>query len=157
MTEYGKGWYHEVWCQHKKDNHMQSMDASKRIADEYMMHRAASVAAGIDAMGKFIACALEDGTSDHVLYNTHDDAVKHQGHNSDRRVYIRLMAPTMNACEAFVMLKTARAAYNNGLRLTDPGKKRGSRAIIRRVSIEDALAASNGMPTNLRFDNGRYN
>lgn len=148
---YGEGWYHEVWCQHKRDNHMNSMDASKRIADEYMMHRIA----GVDSIYKFLAFNLEDGRSDHVVYDNYQDAVRHQHGNENNRLYIRMMAPTMNACEAFVMLKTARGAHAHGLRLADPAHKQGGRSVIRRVSIEDMLAAASGMPTNLRFGNRR--
>lgn len=152
MSEYGSGWYHQVWCQHKADNHQGNMDISKLIADEYMMHRVA----GVETMGKFLAFDLQDGSSDHTLYETHRDAVRHQGAgNENRRLYIRMMAPSMNACEAYVMLKTARSAYSHGLRLADPEHKQGGRSVIRRVSIEDTLAAANGMPTNLRFGNRR--
>lgn len=152
LEGYGVGYRHEIWCQHKKDNHGNSMDATKRIADEYMMHRVA----GVDTMKKFIACRLEDGVSDHVLYDNHGDAVRHQHGNENQFLYIRMMAPSMNPCEAYVMLKTARAAYSQGLRMKDPDHKRGGFSVIRRVSIEDMVALSNGMPTNLRFRNGRY-
>jgi hypothetical protein len=147
LENYGRGYRHEVWCQHKADNHGGSMDVSKLIAGEYMMHRVA----GVETMGKFLAFDLQDGSSDHTLYDTYRDAVRHQHHNENRRLYIRMMAPSMSPCEAYVMLKTARGAHDNGLRLADPDHRRGGRSIIHRVSIEDALAASNGMPTNLRF------
>jgi len=140
---------HEIWCQYKLNNHEGYADAAKRIRDEYLLHR---VAGGFDVMGKWIACNLQDGTSDHVLYDSKRDAVLHQhGYSENYYTYIKLVAPTMNACEAYVMLRIARVAYNNGMRLADSDHKTGGMSIIHRVSIEDQLAVARGMPTNLRF------
>src|SRR6266850_2689201 len=108
MSEtYGVGFYHEPWCQAKRTDHDGHMDASKRVRDEYLLHRLAASDA-MENVGKWIACRLDDGSSDHILYDTRSDAVRHHRNNANFYTYIKMVAPSMNACEAYVMLKIAR-------------------------------------------------
>lgn len=137
---------HAQWCRNKSGNHE---DAAKRIADQYMLHRLAADALGINNVGKFFAAALNDGTSDGVLYDSKRDAVRHQKHNEQFYTYIKIGLWSMNACEAAVMLRTARMVYDKGLRMADPDSRGGGREVIQRSSIEDVLALSRGRVRNI--------
>lgn len=134
---------HEAWCRQKAMGHS---DAAKRVCDEYNLHR---LALGYDAIGKWFACALADGTSDHVAYDNKLSAVRHQHHNEQYYTFIKIGPPTMNQCEAEVMLTTARSLYDKGLRLTDPDDTHGGKDVIKRSSVEDQLALSRGISQNL--------
>lgn len=134
---------HTQWCQQKAFGHS---DAAKRICDIYNLHR---LAIGLDAVGKYFASALADGRSDDTLYDTKLDCVLHQHHNEDYYTFIRIGPQSMVVCEAEVMLKTARTLYDNGLRLADPDHVRGGREVIKRLSVEDQMAQSQGRNTNL--------
>lgn len=139
MTDYE----HQPWCQLKGWVHT---DAAKRMTDEYNLHR---VAAGYDAIGKWIACALQDGTSDHVLYDDKLSAVTHQRHNESRYVFIKINPSSSNPCEMEVMLRTSRRLYDAGMRMTDPDHKHGGPSVIRRLMVEDELNFMRGAVTNL--------
>lgn len=134
---------HQPWCQHKAFGHE---DAAKRIADQYNLHR---IGAEYDSIGRWIAARLTDGTSDGVLYDTKADAVRHQHHDENYYTFIRINPTSMNACEAAVMLKTARTLYDNGLRLADPNDVTGGKDVIRRSTVEDQLNQSVGRNSNL--------
>jgi len=133
---------HESWCQHKGTH----SDAAQRLYDTYNLHR---VAIGDDAIGKWFAATLSDGTSDNILYDTKRDCVTHQHHNEQYYTFIKIVPPSMRICEAEVMLEVARRMYDNGLRLTDPDHKQGGLDLIKRLSIEDQLAQVRGKSTNL--------
>jgi hypothetical protein len=119
-------------------------DAAMRITDIYMMHKAADQYGSI---GRWIACRLDDGTSDNMLYMTKAQAVTFQKNNENYYTYIRLTPAQITPCEAEVMLKTARMFYDNGARTSDGF---GSREIIKRLSWEDQNAQSKGIVTNVR-------
>jgi hypothetical protein len=121
-------------------------DAAQRIADTYALHR---LGAGYGAIGKWFAAALHDGRSDNVLYDTKQEAVRFQHHNEQYFTFIKINPHTMNACEAAVMLKTARFAANHGMRLADPQSKTGGKDLIKRLTVEDQRAQSVGRNTNL--------
>lgn len=137
--------HHEPWCQQKAFGHS---DAAKRLYDTYNIHR---LALGYDAIGKWFASALADGKSDDVLYDSKRDCVAHQHHNEDYYTFIKIGPPSMNECEAEVMLKAARNLYDIGLRIADPDDRHGGFDVIKRLSIEDQLAQARGMNTNLRM------
>jgi hypothetical protein len=109
-------------------------DAAKRIADEYSLHRTAG---GLDNVGQWIACRLSDGSSDHVLYATRREAVRHQKHNEQQFVFLQMRPCGMSVCEAASFLRFARMAYDAGFRLTDPEHRAGGRQIIPRLTRED--------------------
>jgi hypothetical protein len=134
---------HEAYCQFKAIGHT---DAAKRISDTYNLHR---IGLGDGAIGQYFAAALVDGRSDNQVYATKRDAVRHQHHNEDYFTFIRIGPQSMKTCDAEVMLKTARALYNRDIRLADPDDARGGRDVIKRVSVEDQLAQSRGLNTNL--------
>lgn len=129
-------------------------DAAKRVADEYNLHR---VANPVDSIRKWIAFRLEDGGTDHILYDSKSECVRHQHHNESRMMFICVAPTTMNVCDAEIMLAMHRRMYENGVRLTDPDDVRGGRDVIRRAAREDMKAQlrtirSRGAvaPTNLR-------
>lgn len=139
---------HEPWCRHKALGHS---DAAKRIVDTYNLHR---LGGGYDAIGKWFASALSDGRSDSVLYDSKLDCVKHQHHNEMYYAYTKIIPGSMNICEAEVMLKTTRNLYDKGLRVADPDHRRGGLDVIKRLSVEDQLAQSRGINTNLTLPGG---
>lgn len=120
-------------------------DAAKRIVDVYNMHRAADP---YGCIGFWIACALNDGSSDNVLYESKRDAIKHQHHNENYYTFIQIVPSTMTECEAEVMLKVARMAYDSGMRVTD-GLSRHD--LIKRLGWEDQLALADGIASNVQF------
>lgn len=126
-------------------------DAAKRLRDTYSLHQIASDTAGRDAVGKWFASALEDGSSDGTLYDSKKECIRHQKHNEQRYTYIRIVPHTMNVCEAEVMLATARRLYASGLRMIDPDDRHGGKELIRRLTIEDQLAQMRGAVQNLRM------
>lgn len=126
-------------------------DAAKRIRDEYALHRLADP---IGNLGRWFAVALNDGTSDHVLYDTRRDAVTHQHHHEMWYAYIQLVPSTMTWCQAEAFLKGVRSMYNAGFRLTDPDHRSGGRSVITRTTTEDQRSLLNaitrgGRPSNL--------
>lgn len=123
-------------------------DAATRVSDEFNTHRMADPYGSI---GKYFAAALNDGRSDHVLYDSKQDCIRHQHHNEQFYTFIRISPTTMNPCNAEVMLSVARRAYDNGMRLTDPDHKSGGPELIKRTSLEDQLALSHGFVTNVRM------
>lgn len=134
---------HEPWCPLKVLGHT---DAAKRMSDTYNLHR---IGAGDDAIGKWFAAALHDGTTDDVLYDSKRDAVIHQHHDEQWYTYIKINPMSSNPCEMEVMLKTARSLYDKGLRMADPTDKRGGLDVIKRLSVEDQMAQARGRNTNL--------
>lgn len=134
---------HDPWCQSKAFPHE---DAAKRISDEYNTHR---IADPYGSIGKWFAAAIHDGTCDHVLYDSKRDAVIHQHHNENYYTYIKIGPHTSNACEAAVMLKTARMLYDNGMRMADPDDRHGGKDLIKRSTWDDVNNAANGRNTNL--------
>jgi hypothetical protein len=124
-------------------------DAAKRIYDTYHLHRTADL---YGAVGKWIACALNDGTSDGTLYPSKKSAILHQHHNEQYYTYIQITPANMTVCSAEVMLTIARKLYDKGFRITDPDDMR--REPIKRTALEDQNAfAYQGLVTGLKFPN----
>lgn len=96
-------------------------DAARRISDTYNLHLEA---AGTAAIGQYIACALEDGTSDGDLYPTKRDAMRMQKSRPDLYCYPRIVVGGLERKDALVFLHFCRDAFRRGLRLTDPDDAR---------------------------------
>jgi len=109
-------------------------DAAKRVSDLVRLHKAALNQA---AIGKFLAVALADGTSDGVLYDTKRDAVRHQKHREQLYAFVCISPGDVTPCEAEEFLATARMLYDKGIRLTDPDHAKGGREVIQRAAAED--------------------
>jgi hypothetical protein len=90
------------------------VDAAKRCSDIVNLH----VAAGFGNRG-WCAIRLSDGGSDGVVYDTRADAVDHQFHES-QCAYIKIPHDGMPLIHAASFLRFTRAAYDAGMRVSDP-------------------------------------
>lgn len=126
-------------------------DAAKRIADAHNLHL---VAGSYDAIGRFIAVTLQDGSGGRELYDSRRDAVVHQKHDEARYVFLRICPASMTTCEAETLLITHRGLYARRMGLTDRDHRAGGRVVIPRITVEDQLAQvrqilTGSAPTNL--------
>ena len=69
--------------------------------------------------GKWVAIRMCDGGSDHVLYDTRADAVRHQFHEQ-LCAYVKVVPSGMSPMEADAYLDYPRQLYDAGFRLPDP-------------------------------------
>ena len=116
---------------HDQTCHAQGMghsDAAKRVSDTYRLHKAADT---YGAVGKWIAVALADGTTDNTLYDTKTEAVRHQHHNERWYAYINLSPGDMSVCDAEGYLKTWRMLYDKGIMMVDPNNAKQPEPITR--------------------------
>ena len=121
-------------------------DEAMRVWEAYHLHRTADLHG---SLGKWIACALQDGRHDNQLYDSKRDAVTHQHHNEQYYTFIQITRANMSVCAAEVMLDLARRMYSKGIRMTDPDHASGGRDVIRRLTTEDQVAMSKGRITGL--------
>ncbi len=134
---------HEPWCQMAIMGHS---DAARRMADIYNLHR---IGMGHDAIGKWFAVRLTDGTSDDTLYDDKQSCVRHQKHNEMFYNFVRIVPSSMKVCDAELLLRTARTLHEKGIRIADPDHKRGGLEVIKRSTVEDQMANARGTNTNL--------
>jgi hypothetical protein len=123
-------------------------DAAKRLSDTYRLHRLADP---IGNTGRWFACALADGSSDHVLYDTRRDAVTHQRHNETYYCFVQIVPHDMNHCQAESFLGTHRKMYDAGIKLTDRDHRAGGRVLIPRVAAEDQQAQMRSLLSGGKF------
>lgn len=116
-------------------------DAAKRVSDAVNLHYAAI---GWDVTRYWIAVKLADGTGGNQLYDSKRDAVRHQP-DEFLCAYIKLQPGMMPVCDAEIILKTHRLAYNNGYRMADPDSRSGGRDIIPRVAYEHNVKIIRGL------------
>ena len=138
---------HQIHC--PLENRTESgghSDAAMRIAEIYTLHRLADYYGN---MGHWIACRLDDGSSDNCLYDSKAHAIKFQKHYENWYTFIQIVPSEMTPCEAEVMIKMARMAYDHGMRITDG---LGRRDLIRRLTWEDQTAQSKGIVTNIQLE-----
>lgn len=122
---------HDANCPAKGLGHT---DAAKRVSDTYRLHKSALGAA---ALGRWLAVALADGTSDGQLYDRRREAVTYQHHNEQFYAFVCITPGDMSVCEAEGFLQVNRMLYDKGLRMTDPDHHAGGREVIRRSARED--------------------
>lgn len=134
---------HEPWCRMKLMPHT---DAAKRLCDDFNLHRLGDP---YGSVGKWMASALLDGSSDRVLYDSKLDAVTHQHHNEQWYTFVKIIPSSMNVCEAEVVMATARSLYDKGMRMADPDHRHGGPEVIKRLTVEDHLAQGRGVIQNL--------
>jgi hypothetical protein len=118
---------HDAGCRYARESDGGHSDASRRVADEYNLHR---VAGGEATIGRWISCALSDGRSDHTLYDSKADAELHQHGNETRYLYLPIKAMSMSVCSAATLLRTARMLYDLANHQT------GDRVVIPRLTNE---------------------
>jgi hypothetical protein len=135
---------HQVWCSHVNGH----TDAAQRFSDTYNLHR---IGAGYDAIGKWFAARLDDGTTDNVLYDDKYSCVIHQKHNEQFYTFVKICPSDMDPCEAEVMLGTARKLYKGGMRMADPDHKHGGLDLMKRLMVEDQLALYRGVVQNIQL------
>lgn len=139
---------HDMNCPRKAFGHS---DTAKRAADHHNLHL---TAVGLDAVGRFFAVALHDGSSDGVLYDSKADAVRHQRHNEQFYCYVPITPAAKTPCEMETWIAYVRALYDAGARLPDRDAPHGGPQPIPRLTIEDQRAAVRSArfgtrPTNL--------
>lgn len=134
-------------------------DAAKRVSDTYRLHRLADYFANL---GRWIAVALSDGTSDGELYDSKSDCVIHQHHNEMYYAYIRISPHDMTPCASEAYLKVHRTMYDKGIRLADPDHRSGGMDLIPRVAREDMRSLMRSVrsggrirPSNLTFGDSK--
>jgi len=89
----------------------------------------------------WIAVRLSDGGYDGTLYDTRQDAVRHQPHEQ-QCAYLNL-APIMGGMEvqaAYAILKFHRDAYEAGMTFIDPEHPTGGMDIGMPIAMEDVRA-----------------
>lgn len=126
------------------------IDAGRRIADEFAMHRLADP---IGNLGMFFAVRLQDGTSNHVLYPSMDAARGDIGQRDDenRWMYVQVVPSTLPARDAAILLRAHRKMYDAGIRVSSMN----GRVMIPRVAREDHIAQLRSVfrgtpPTNVK-------
>jgi len=108
-------------------------DAAKRISDAATL---AWVFHGWDgSVGRWMAFKLENGDTDHAIYDTKRDAVLHVP-NELNYAFFKLHPMGMSVCEAEIMLQFTRDAVNRGFRLADPDKASGGTDLIPRIGSD---------------------
>lgn len=130
-------------------------EAAKRLSDQYILHRAAL---GMAATGQWFAVTLQDGTGDGVLYPSKRDCARHQHGREVYYAFVCIAPSDMGVCDADVFLKTCRALYSAGVRMTDPEDAAGGRAPIMRATREDQASLARSIrsrglivPANLQL------
>lgn len=112
-------------------------DPAKRCADNINLHWHAI---GYDSVGKWVAIKLIDGSSDGVLYDRKQEAVRHQS-DEKQYCYVRLIGSIqMTECEAELFLDINRRLYDAGFRMTDPDSKTGGKQVLLSARQESRIA-----------------
>lgn len=142
---------HDIGCKYARPKDGGHSDAAKRVSDWYNLHR---VAQGIDAVGKWLAFALQDGTSDGILYDTKLDAIRHQRLFEYYYFFCMVQPCSMSVCEAESVLYTQRILYKLSNRQSDSEHPQGGRQLIPRLTEEDQFSMlralqTRGRPSNL--------
>lgn len=109
-------------------------DAAKRISDTHRLHK---TALGQLAIGRWFASALADGTTDGVLYDTKQHAIRHQHHNEVYYAFTCVSPGDVTPCEAEEWLYLYRVLYGKGIRMTDPDHVSGGPDVVQRSAVED--------------------
>jgi hypothetical protein len=120
-------------------------DAAKRIFDTYTLHRLADP---IGNLGKWFACAIQDGRTDNALYDSKGDAVRHMS-NEYYFAYVQIVPSQMSVCDAELFLSGVRKSYDARKGLIDRDHPQGGRDLIPRLTIEDQRKQIAGIPSNL--------
>jgi len=122
-----------------KDSELYALkEAGKRMADALNLHIVAGVTRG------WVAVKLADGRADPTVYDTRDDAIRHQLHET-LCWYEPLRPRSFSADECALTIAYARAAYDRGWR--NPA---GAPAPIKPVRIEDFIGKARQLRRHAR-------
>jgi hypothetical protein len=124
-----------------KCSHAVHSDAAKRMADIVTQKWTDEGYEG--TAGKWMAFSLADGNSNGDAYPRKIDAVKHN--DEFTHAFIVLHPGGMDPCEAEVMLRFHRSAYDAGFRLADPDLASKNRSLIPRIGRENIAAQIQGL------------
>lgn len=99
------------------------IDAGKRASDAINLHLLFGNRS--DLMTKWMAITLADGSCDNELYDSYQDAVKHQVHETKCwYVCFRGLSPGgFSPKDCAIMIMFYRKAYDKGLRFIDPDSR----------------------------------
>lgn len=92
-------------------------DAARRSSDAVRAHIAEGQA------GRWVALRLSDGGSDGIAYDTRQNAIRHQLHET-QCAYVKVPMDDLSPRAAAALLRTHRAVYDAGLTLADPDDPR---------------------------------
>lgn len=131
---------HDPGCRYARESDGGHSDAAKRISDTHNMHLLAGegyrgLTGSNPHIGRIFACRLAGGRSDGVLYDTLDEAVRHQHHDENWCAYLRVTPGGMSVCAAASLLRIHRQVYENGGRMSGTDVPR---VMIPRLTGEDA-------------------
>jgi len=112
-------------------------EAGQRAFDEIVLHK---LALGIEAFGKWIAVNLSDGRSDHVLYDTRGDAVRHQHGYERDRAYIPVKPGAIDVTQLAAFIGVSRRMRDAGIAVPDVDHRSGGLVPIQRTSARDQYA-----------------
>ena len=90
----------------------QHTDPAKRCADGVNL---AIAARGTEAIGKWMAVKLEDGSVDQTVYDHQSDAVGAMWPDERAHAYLRIPRQWMTLCEAESYLRFCRLRYDAGM------------------------------------------
>jgi hypothetical protein len=118
--------------------------AAQRAADAINLHL---LAQGWDALrNSWIAIKLEDGSSDGVLYDSKQDATRHQRYEQQCYYFsYRNCQVMVTPRDIAIVLQFAREAYDAGLRFVDPDDRTGGPTPIMTAARYDNLRARLGL------------
>jgi hypothetical protein len=122
----------------------ESRDAAKRATDAINLHL---LAQGWDAIKEcWIAFKLEDGSSDGTLYDSKQDAARHQSFEQQYYYFsYRDCQVMVTERDIAIVMQFAREAYHAGLRFVDPDDKTGGPAALMTAARYDYLRAKLGL------------
>lgn len=112
-------------------------DAAKRCSEAINNHLHVH---GMNAIGKWVAIKLHDGSSDGVMYDTRADAIRHQIHEQ-LCCYVKIPPAGMPVGDAEGYMAFVRKAYDGGFRLIDPDDER---QLVMPYTLEDFRSALRG-------------
>jgi hypothetical protein len=147
---------HDPGCDFGREVCTREHDTCQRISDTYNLHRIAGSGLGLDNVGKVFAVALNDGSSDGVLYPDMKTAIRFQRHNAKWYAYLRVGREAMTPCNAASLLRLHRDADEAGLKFIDRDDPSFGNELIPRLTVEDhyrmtsALAAGTFIPGRTR-------
>lgn len=110
--------------------------AAKRCSDAVNLHLSAI---GFDAVKKWVAVKLSDGSSDGILYDSQRLAAIHHRNAGDRYCYIPVRPSGLSVCQAESVMATNRMFHNAGFRLGDPDDRSANLSVIPRLTREEQV------------------